>query len=250
MQIFALDKKSLVHASGAEKRKTYTCPECGTPIRLKSGARRISHFFHVEKSPNCRQAQKGLIHLRLQRYIQYLFEEENAEIEKAFPEIGRIADVACPRSKRIYEVQYSPMTPEEAQGRCYDYESIGYQVIWILHDDTYNRRKPRSTEQFLRTKTCYYTNMDKEGNGMIYDQLPLYGKRPINLRKYRPLPMHGWPNPLFSKGQTWSYYHEGDFFDLALRGQFPEPKKSFTPLKFLKEKYLDLLYQLLENNCK
>ncbi len=250
MQIFALDENRPIQALGAMKGKNYICPECGELVRLKAGKRRVTHFFHPKRNPKCLLAQKGLIHLRLQRFIQYLFDDEGAEIEKAFPSIGRIADVACIKSKRIYEIQYSPMTLEEAKARCNDYESIGFQVIWILHDATYNRRKMRPVEQFLLSKNCYYANMDTEGNGMIYDQLSLYGKRPINLRKCHCLPDHGWPNPLFTRGQNWSYYHEGDFFDLALRGQFPKQSTKRPPLVSLRQSYLKLLYMLLKRSCK
>lgn len=248
MQIFALEKNELVGAFGAERGKNYFCPECGWPVRIKAGPMRSSHFFHIKRPPRCRQAQKGPIHLRLQRYIRYLFEEE-AEMEKRFDPINRIADVACTVSKKIYEIQYSPISLEEAKARCRDYESLGFQVIWILHEDRFNRRKKSPAERFLQTKTCYYTNMDKEGNGVIYDTLPNLGKKPINLRKSYPLPVRSWP-PLLSHRTLRPLFHEGDFFDLALKKRLPLPKKPEKIFTKIKEGYLALLHMLLERSCK
>lgn len=248
MQIFALDEKILVSAYAAYKGKNYLCPECGSIVRLRSGPQRLSHFYHLASS-SCRQSQKGLIHLRLQRYLHYLFEEE-AEMEKPFPSIRRIADIACLNSKKVYEVQYSPISLEEAKARCWDYESLGLTVIWILHEDHFQGRKSTPAEQFLQTKICYYTNMDQEGHGMIYDQIEGFGKRPVNLRKCRVLTSRKWQDPLQLRAQTWSCFHEGDFLDLALEGKFPFPKR---PKKFFtkaKDAYLALLHVLLARSCK
>lgn len=249
MQVYALEQNCLLSAHSAEKGRDYLCPECKTPVRLKSGPHRSSHFFHLNQALSCRQAHKGPIHLRLQRYIQYLFDKE-AQMERYFPEINRFADVACSQIKHIYEIQYSPMTLEEAQARCQDYESLGYQIIWILHDHTYNRGGMKPVEQFLRTKNCYYTNMDEEGLGMIYDELPLYGKRSINLRLWRSLPVFPWPEPLLARGATVSLTCEGDFFDLALKRTFPAAPSHLPFWESLKENYWDFFHELLRRSCK
>ncbi|MEM8728221.1 MAG: competence protein CoiA family protein, partial [Chlamydiota bacterium] len=61
-------------------------------------------------------------------------------LEKSFPEIHRIADVVYPPKKIIYEIQYSPITLKEVQQRNRDYATLGYTVIWILHDRHFNRK--------------------------------------------------------------------------------------------------------------
>lgn len=194
------------------------------------------------------QVQKSEIHLRLQRFIKYLFNNE-AEMEKGFPSIHRIADVACLLSKKIYEIQCSPISLEEAKSRCADYESIGFQVIWILHDKQFNPHNMSPAEKFLQTKTTYYTNMDKEGNGFIYDYLEPHGKKPINLRKSNPLPKHFWP-PLLSHRSQRPLFHEGDFFDLAIKRKLTLPKQSEKFLTKMKDGYLALFYMLLERSCR
>lgn len=246
MQVHAFEENNLISSAIAEKGKDYFCPECLSKVRLRGGDIRQSHFYHVKKNSLCRLSQKGEIHIRLQRFIEYLFED--AEMEKPFPSIGRIADVACPQSKKVFEIQYSPMKLQEAKQRCTDYESLGYTVIWILHNhhyDAVNRLRP--TEKFLRTKTCYYSDMDSSGNGIIYDRLD-NNILPVNLRKSHPLPPHKWPEELIARSRTWPLYHEGDLFDLAVKGKFhhleDDEENTYT------EMYLTWLYRALSKSAK
>jgi hypothetical protein len=242
MQIFALEKNALIPAASAEKRKNYTCPQCQQLLRLKSGPKITPHFYHLSKSL-CEREQKGLIHLKLQLYLQKLL-GPSATLEEPYPSIGRIADVAS--GLCIYEIQYSPMTLTEAKARCRDYESLGKTLIWILHEDTFRKKSPSPAEQFLRTQTCYYTNMDKDGDGIIYDWLPAFGKRPVNLKAQKPLPKKDWPRALQMRSQTWNHYHEGDFFSLALQGKLPEDRPKRRIGHRLKEGYLALFTHLLK----
>jgi len=262
MQLYALEKNELTPASEAEKRKDYTCPECGSIVRLRKGNRRIAHFFHRNLS-SCHQSQKGVIHLHLQYLIKNWLAAEGACIEHPFPKIQRIADVFCPKTKKVFEIQYSPMSLEEAMSRCEDYESLGVTLIWILHDDTFNQYRVGQTERYLRTKTCYYTNMDKQGKGEIYDQFELIKERRrikrsfrkrVNLKLALPLPST-FPKPphwLEKRLKTWSCYHKGDLIDLALQNKIPEgwrvkeSRKLKNPLPILRNIYLAYLYKLLE----
>lgn len=246
MQIFAFEKNRLIGAYGAEKRKDYHCPECGGIVRLRSSSNQNPHFFHIKKSFNCRQAQKGEIHLKIQKHLKEIL--PGAQMEKTFPTISRIADIAHLPTKRIYEVQYSPMTLSEAKQRCKDYEGLGFQIIWLLHDHTFNKRRITPAEQFLRTKTCYYTNMNNSGEGIIYDELLSFGKRPIDLKKGCLVPSFPWPPPLLQRSKSWPLYHEGDFFDLALKKQLIEPKKPPHLLRTLRNAYRSTLQKLLDSS--
>jgi competence protein CoiA len=248
MQVYALDGKLQISCLAAEKRKNYTCPLCGASVRVKRGKERQPHFYHLDRAPTCRLAQKGEIHLQLQEYVKSLFELE-AVIEMRFPEISRIADVACPKQKKVYEIQYSPMSLEEAKMRCRDYESIGYQVIWILHDDRFNRRRRGPAERFLRTKTCYYTGWKGKGLPLIYDQLD-HLRGAVDLRLCSALPSFKWPESLRLRAKTRPLYHCGDFFDLALKGKVVEPRKKRKIFSRLKEAYLCWLYNALDKSCK
>lgn len=170
MQLYALSQKNSILASEASKGKDYLCPECSSVLRVRGGKRRQLHFFHLKASPFCKQHQKGEIHLKLQLHLQSLLKDEDPHLEFRFPQIDRIADVACLKSKKIFEIQYSPISFEEAQNRTKDYESLGFQVIWLLHDHQFNKRKVTAAENYLRTKTCYFTDFDKQEKGLIYDQ--------------------------------------------------------------------------------
>lgn len=257
MQVYAFDENRPLLAAKAEKGKNYYCPECQGIVRLRRGNERQPHFFHLKLKSSCRLSQKGAIHLQLQYFVKNLF--ESAEMEKQFPQIGRIADVADCENKIIFEIQYSPMSLEEAKERCQDYESLGYQVVWILHDRTYNQKKITATERFLRTKTCYFSNMDGEGKGLIYDQLEdIRGKRRrrsveqlgVDLKQLLPLPQSQWPKELQQRAQTWPLYCAGDLIDLSLKNKFVFRKHSTKPLLLLKEMYLTFLHMCLLRSSK
>ena len=247
MQVHAFDKKEMISAESAERRKNYTCAECLYDVRVRGGKRRALHFFHLRRNRLCRQSQKGIIHIKLQERIQSFFED--AEMEVAFPSIGRIADVACSSSKIVYEIQYSPMSAEEAQSRTRDYAQVGYTVVWILHDHTFNKLRKTPLEQFLRAFPHYYASVDEKGGGHIYDQPDRsFPKEIVHLQKRRPLPRFKWPKGLQNRARSWPFYHEGDHLDRALSGEFPTRKKKL--LRSLKELYLGLLHISLERSSR
>ncbi|HSX12292.1 MAG TPA: competence protein CoiA family protein [Rhabdochlamydiaceae bacterium] len=188
MQLYAISQKNLILASRAEKGKDYLCPECKAPLRVRGGQERQLHFFHLSANPHCKQHQKGVIHLKLQLYLQSLLKEEDAQMEYSFPQIGRIADIACLNSKRIFEIQYSPISLEEAAARTKDYQSLGFQLIWLLHDHQFNKRKVTAAELFLRKGACYFTDFDENGIGIIYDQFEVV-RRGRRLFRGKPTPV-------------------------------------------------------------
>jgi competence protein CoiA len=178
MQAYALDGTLPVAASRAEKGKNYSCPECGSSVRVRSGPARQIHFFHISLPKNCRQHQKSLEHLQLQLKIFELVASPNAQIECPFPAIQRIADVAWHDKKIVFEIQCSPIPREEAEKRNFDYHKAGYQTIWILHDKRFNKASLSAAEGYLRAAPCYFTCIDKTGMGGVYDQFEvLQGNR-------------------------------------------------------------------------
>ena len=148
--------------------------ECGSPVRLREGPLRHAHFYHIKKTPGCRQNGKSETHLQLQIYIKNLIPETNLEFR--FPEINRIADVAWPSEKIVFEIQCSPMSREEMQARYADYQKVGYQMVLILHDSRYNQWRLSSMELALHELPYYYTNKNELGEGVIYDQWNYYEK--------------------------------------------------------------------------
>ena len=234
MQLFALDESGLpVAAAHAFKQRDYFCMECGGPVRLRSGIHRRKHFFHVNAVSSCRLNGKSLVHVQAQCAIQNQLPQGECQLEVPFPAIGRIADVVWEPKKLIFEIQCSPITREEVLHRNRDYRSQGYTVVWILHDSQFNGKRASSAELALREGFPYhYTNIDRDGNGLIYDQFDLIirGMRccafdPMPIRITHPFPVMDdflLPNreiPLAVKKRvdTWTVSFEGDLIHALSR---------------------------------
>ncbi len=171
MQFYAFDtKKKLVHAMHAKKNCNYLCIECQTRVRLRGGTHRQLHFYHLDFNRICTLHQKSMIHLQLQNHLLHLLPENECCLEFRFPTINRIADVAWLTKKIIFEIQYSPISAQEIQKRNEDYQSQGWTVIWILHDHRYNQTFLSPAESILQTAPHYFSDMNAEGKGCIYDQ--------------------------------------------------------------------------------
>lgn len=275
MQLYAHDPSQVpkrpILANEAEKGKDYLCPECKNFLRIRGGNNRQIHFFHLKTPLSCRQHQKGIIHIQLQLYLQSLLSEEETQLEAAFPSIGRIADVACLKTKKIFEIQYSPISLHEAKGRTEDYARIGFQIVWILHDRRFNKKNLSAAEEYLRQGTCYFTNMDHEGGGKIYDQFEIIQK---GKRVYRASPLNvdlkcakknigsslELPKMLQKRLEKQPLYHQGDLADhffsgrasflLDLEKKFSLKKSALSPWKKIKEGYHILIQLLLEGVAK
>jgi competence protein CoiA len=214
MQIFALNNQNkVVQASEAAKKQNYTCLECRAPLRLREGEIRQAHFYHVQPNKKCSLHQKSLRHLQVQWRLQQLL--GNCQLEVPFTAIKRIADVVWFDEKIVFEVQCSPITAQEVLQRNKDYNSQGFQVVWLLHDSRYNQWRISSAENALTCSPHYFTDIDRQGDGIIYDQYAYVyqgfrkektTKCPIDvtqvIRQIHPLPKRirsrEWP--LFFKG--------------------------------------------------
>lgn len=171
MHLFAFDhQQSLVFANEAKKQTDYFCRECGGIVRLRGGVHRQDHFYHLSLTSSCRQNGKSMEHLQIQMRIQQQLAPGDGHLEYRFPQINRIADVVWENRKCIFEVQCSPISFDEVKQRQADYASLGYQVIWILHDAQFNQWRQSAAEHFLEDHPHYYTNIDAEGSGIMYDQ--------------------------------------------------------------------------------
>ena len=188
MQLFALDQENqLIHAISANKKFTYYCPECKSLMGTKQGDNRRAHFFHMEGAKECHHNGKSLEHFEVQECIaRYV---KGALLERRFEEIGRVADVYLEERRTVVEIQYSPISYEEIEKRTADYESLGLKVIWILHVKTFYRQMVTPAELYLKDREHYFTDIDKRGKGLIFDQLsdltggirkPLLGPFPLS----------------------------------------------------------------------
>lgn len=170
------------------------------------------------------------IDLSSHRMIQQKILERKPQVklEVQFPEIGRIADVVDFQKKLIYEVQYSPITVREARKRNEDYASLGFQVIWVLHNKTFNKKKATPAEFYLRHHTMFYTSYTRFGHGFFFDQLEFFrGRRriyrgvPLPLTSLDPRPLleipKNFPKSLKKKLIRTPYYFPGDATDDLFR---------------------------------
>lgn len=177
MQIYARDFQArLIFAEHAHKHQDYYCLECQQIVRLRRGIHRKAHYFHIQPNRTCRLHAKGMPHLMLQQHLKNILPDGEVELECQFASIGRIADVAWHSMRLVYEIQCSPISAEEIRARNKAYASLGYQVVWIFHDDRYNKYRLSSAEAVLRDQPHYYSDMDANGMGRIYDQFAMVSK--------------------------------------------------------------------------
>lgn len=172
MQWIALDTPHTpIPAPLAIKQKRYLCPECACPVQLRSGPHRQPHFYHLRANSTCTQHKKSEQHLGLQLFLASRIPVKEMQIERRFPQINRIADVAWEARKIVFEIQCSPMTCAEAENRCRDYRSIGWEILWILSDARFNKRRLSAAENYLRQETSYFFHWSKQPLiSRIYDQ--------------------------------------------------------------------------------
>jgi competence protein CoiA len=163
---------------------------------MRGGPAKQIHFYHTTAKRHCRQHQKTEEHIQTQLYLLDLI-GSSAQMECPFPAIHRIADIVWHEKKIIFEVQCSPISLKEAEERSSDYKNAGYTIFWILHQRCFNRMYASEAELFLRSKGAYYTNMNKQRQGIFYDQFDVMdqGRRlfkgpklPLDLLSPKPYP--------------------------------------------------------------
>lgn len=160
-------------------------------------------------------------HKEIQKKILHLLPEGETRMEKRFPAIHRIADIAWLPQRIIFEVQCSPISLSEIKARKKDYASLGYTLVWILHDRRFNRKWPTIAELFARSGPCYFTN----GNH-FYDQVEIVKGRH---RLYRGPPLSiNLSAPLKKKN---CLYFSGDAFDREAKPpEFSKPRNFYIRL--------------------
>ena len=205
-------------------------------VHLKSRALR-THLQHF----------KSVAHSKIQLHLKSLIPE--ALLEKSFPSIGRIADVVWEEKKIVFEIQCSPISKEEVESRCLDYEGLGYTPVWILYSKRFNRKKLSDAEKFLRKRVCFFADGFK-----IYDQLEviqgekrLFRGPPLTAELHKPLAEVPFLEkiPLFISERSLPISFEGDLLHRFSKGELAD-------LRFLKKAplwkriYKELFYILLE----
>jgi len=166
----ALDAEgSCISADHALSKHDYFCPECSAVLRLRRGEKRRAHFYHLRAS-SCRQQHRSDLHVAVQQRIVEKIGEHQCIQELFFPQISRIADIALPKEKVVFEIQISPMSQEEVIARTKDYRSVNWHIIWILHVQTFGKRSASAFERALQTIPHYFTDLDAH-SGSVWDEL-------------------------------------------------------------------------------
>ncbi len=233
MQVYAIrENKERVFVEAAERGRDYFCFECGQKVRLRGGPHVQLHFYHIDAKSMCRLHTKSEEHIVLQNYIQ---KHCGGEQEVRFSVIGRIADVYVAEMGLVVEIQCSPIKAEEVKERIRDYGSLGYRVIWILYDGTFNKRRASAAEVFLEGHTHYYGEV-KSGRAAIYDQCSLIhrGLRRFDAatarqylcyfsvpRKFEAVKIDMFAfGPMKKRAISWSHHISGDLLDEANSSAF------------------------------
>jgi competence protein CoiA len=229
MSLYAYEDDILVYAVEAELRRTYACAGCRGRVRVRKGAARVPHFYHLSRSPSCRLYSKSEDHLLAQLFLQKHLPTGETFLEKPFPDILRVADIVWEPRKIVFEIQCSLLSAKEAEHRMKDYKTAGYQVVWILDDRIFNRRRVRAVEKLIRLTPCYYATLRRE-TPVFYDQFEIFyletrikKGHSLKVRIDRPyiLPSFSWeeerfPSQILKKTANANLYFQGDLIHRAL----------------------------------
>lgn len=224
MVLFASNGEDAIHAWDAQAKKLYWCLECRSPLKLRHGKHKVPHFYHIKTSPSCRLYSKSERHLFIQLAIQKHLPPNEIVLEKPFTEIRRVADVVWEKKKIIFEIQCSPISETEAKERVFEYQSLGYEVVWILDDRLFNKKRVSKAENYIRKHSGYYV---RQGTSFqIFDQLEIFQnfrrlkkgeKRLIDLSKPHLISLtdqtRSLPKLLIERTKNAKYYFENDWID-------------------------------------
>jgi competence protein CoiA len=251
MGLYAYEEDQLVNAADASDRQSYRCIDCRRLVKVRRGPFRVPHFYHLSRSPTCRLYSKSQDHLLAQLYIQKLLPAGETFLEKPFLEIARVADLIWERPKIAFEIQCSLLGPQEVAKRMIDYAKVGYQIVWILDDRIFNRRKQSPAEAMIRLLPSYYATLRKQSTPVFYDQFEIHlnhqrlnrGRRlTVQLqRPYRIPKEKEWlekplPKQVLQKISSNTVYFHGDLLHKALLSKrIPALAYSMHTLRVLEE---------------
>jgi len=247
VQLIAIDSTDKrIIAPEAKKQINYSCPQCSERLRLRKGAYVQAHFYHYHATSKCPHRKKTLAHLRNQLYIAQELPQGEAILEHPFPSIGRIADVFWPQKGLVFEVQCSPMSLEEAEKRERDYRHLGFELVWILHERRYNRRRLSAAEFFFIKRNTYFSSICEAGAGKIYDQFSIikggircYKGAQFPIAPSHPFPViekhpSQYPKTLLQHWESRTLGFNGDMLDRALQN----PNYDYATIRALEERFL------------
>jgi hypothetical protein len=148
--------------------------------------------------------------MAIQTWLKGLLPDGEAVLEHPFLPICRVADLFWEKQRLVFEVQCSPISEEEVQRRMRDYRALGIDVVWVLDDRLYNKKRLRPSERLIRKGWSYFASVDKESLRVrLYDQLEFLTEA---ARKYR-----GWALGVDFRWGPYEKYFRGDRNDPEVR---------------------------------
>jgi len=197
----------------------FACLECGDEVRLRTGKRRVSHFFHAYPRLCQNGVNESETHRTCKREIFEALQSHpdvsQVSMERAFE--GFRADIyAVIRGTPVaIEVQISTLSPETILRRTIQYCRKGIAVLWLLPWSAKldaERYTPRLWEKWLHA--AYF--------GRVY-----YHLRDLSIASYRfdpiltPVPATTWRSPLGRLKRAGGYSRKSKRFRKAVRsGRF------------------------------
>jgi competence protein CoiA len=121
---------------------------CGEPGHLRSSKRGTQHFYHAVDA-GCNYSEESLEHLVIKEQIYQACKASGWETTVEFPAPDRswIADVYASNEGRkiVFEIQISPISPDELAERDGKYRNEGIESYWLL-DNFLGRSKDFAVE--------------------------------------------------------------------------------------------------------
>ena len=123
-------------------KQSYTCPACGTNVRLRKGKNVRTHFAHESlKKCDFFHENEGPEHLENKKRLFYWAKEnDEVEMEYPIPELKQIADIFINKQLAL-EIQCSPISCDLLRDRSNGYRSLGIQVLWLLGEKLWLRER-------------------------------------------------------------------------------------------------------------
>lgn len=118
-----------------KKSTNFTCVKCKKCVVLKMGKKKKPHFSHTNNNVVAGVGESKMhIDTKL-TFLNRLYQLGiDAQVEKNFPIINRIADIyfEFKGSGYVFEIQKSPMSDSELESRIRDYRSLNIEIFWIF----------------------------------------------------------------------------------------------------------------------
>ncbi|MCP8615586.1 competence protein CoiA [Salirhabdus salicampi] len=135
-------KVCLLHYNNEEikgmREKTFSCPDCGDPVILKTGNYVTPHFSH-KPNKRCRhhvEGGEGKYHENGKRDLYYWFQQQGifVKLEYYIRRIKQRPDLLVKWENKYYAIEFqcSTIPGEVIVNRSRQYLSIGIHPIWLI----------------------------------------------------------------------------------------------------------------------